>query len=225
MKIAISILILMLAITVHGEIKPEEFLECVKGASFNMSATQTVMGEFVLIDKGDTSAMGRYFLLPPQGTFVTSGDTVKFLKMEELKDPWFSTLIDRNPINRDHLYEAEFVGESVSVVIYDYHSLDINFPNVRMGYDKNVCEPFTMELYWPDSVGHAFPGVNVVKYEFEVTDQFTLAPRRREYLNKHGEVFQILIYNTIETVPWTPADNDIIGLLMGKWNYEDKGKK
>ncbi len=224
MKIVILTLIILLVMTAQGEVKADEFLECVKGSSFNMSATQSVMGEFVLIENGETSAMGKYFLLPPQGTFVTSGDTVEFLKMEELKDPWFSILIDRSPISREHLYEVEFVGDSAGVVLFNYHSNDIQFPNVRMGYDINVCEPFTLELYWPDSVGHAFPGVNVIKYELEVTDQFTLAPKQREYLNKHGEVFQTLIYNTIETVLWTPADNDIIGLLMGKWNYEDKDK-
>jgi len=223
MKKLIILTITLFCFVAYGEMAEDEFFDCVREACMNLAATQSTTGEYLMIDRGDTTS-GLYFLLPPQGTFVTVDDTVEFIPMSDLKDPWFHVWVDRNPLHLDFLYDRVYVGDSASVIQVDYLSKDAQKPNVRIGYDKNVCEPYTMTLFWPDTAKHAFPGADIIYYEFVVTDQYTLAPTLRYYYDKQGETVDAFVYKTVDIVRTTPDDDQIIGLLMGTWDFEKKDK-
>jgi len=221
MKIFALILILLVSTVAFALEKTDhiKFLNCVKETSFNMPPTQSTFGDFIQISRGDTTA-GKYFLLPPRGTFITVGDTVEFVPMSDLDDPWFSILIDRNPISREQLYHTGFSGDSVAFVIFDYESKDPKFPNIRMAYDRNVCEPFSMTLSWPDSANHGFPGADRIYYEFVITNQMSIAPALRVDLDKTGKPVERFIYETVDIIGKTPGDDVIIQFLMGKTELE-----
>ncbi len=223
MKKLFILTMVIICFVAYGEVTEDDFFECVRDVCMNLAATQSTIGEYHSIEMGDTTS-GRYFLLPPQGTFVTVEDTVEFIPMNELKDPWFHIWVDRNPLHRDFLYDREYIGDSASVILVDYLSKDAEKPNVRIGFDKNVCEPYTMTLFWPDTAKHAFPGADVIYYEFVITDQFTLAPTLRYSYNQKGEIVNSFLYNTVDIVRSTPDDDQIIGLLMGTWDFEEKDK-
>ncbi len=215
--------IIFIAFSALGETDPVEFFENLREVVFNLPAAQSFYGDYTFIEGEDTTS-GQYFLMPPHGTFITADDTVKFVAMSEYDDPWFFILIERSPFNREHFYDIQFIGDSASFVLADYLSRDPKKPNISMVYDRNIYEPYSMTLFWPDSVNHAFPGADMIKYELYITDRMSIAPKRRDYFNKADDIVETMIYETIEIPGHTPPDSVIISFLMGTTDLEGKGK-
>lgn len=226
MRYIIIIAILVLSLTVFSntdETNPEDFLRCVRKNMINIGPSQSTFGDFTFIDGADTIS-GRYFLLPPRGTFITLDDTVDFLPMTQYDDPWFHILTNRHPVHDDHYYNIKFAEDSAAFVLFDYLSRDYKEPNIRVAYDRNICEMYSMTLFWPDTAGHAFPGADVIKYEVYIADNMTITPKRRDYLNRKGSIVESFIYETIETPGITPPDSIIIGFLLDENTLQGEDK-
>ncbi len=193
--------------------------QCIQEFSAWIAPTQSTVGQFTWIHGGDTIS-GDFFYEPPHATFITKGDTVEMLQFYSLKDPWFEWWIDFNPLRNLEAYETTLVGDSLAFRIYEHRSKLPDQPNARVAYDKGACEPFSVYFYWPEEAGHGFPGADAIYYEFIVTDMLALAPTKRLYLNKHGEVVDAFLFESVNSVTDSPEDDIIIRKMMEKEPFE-----
>ena len=189
--------------------------QCIQEYSTWISPTQSTAGEYVWI-RGTDTLSGRYFYEPPHATFITAGDTVDVLPFYQLKDPWFEWWIYHNPLRDKKIYDTKLVGDSLSFRIYENESKLPDYPNARVAYDRGSCEPFSIYFYWPKEAGHAFPGADAIYYEFVVTDRMTLAPTKRLYFNRRGEVVDAFLFTTVKSLSDSPEDEEIIRKMMAK---------
>lgn len=207
--------IILFFITLFAE---EDFLECVRAKNIEVGPTQSTKGEYLWIREEDTLE-GYYFYMPPRVLFITNEDTVDLISVDLLHDPWFDWWIMRNPVKNTELFSVVSCGDSGLFSIYDYISLDKNY-SVRVGYYRLSCRPGFALFYFRKELGHGFPGADEIYYEFTFSDAYTLAPKKRAYLNKNKEQVDILNFKTVEKVTDTPTDDEIIMQLLEKLREE-----
>lgn len=191
---------------------------CILEQSSLIAPTQATYGDYRLIDYTG-SYEGRFLYIPPQKTYFSAGDSVFTRDFFSLKDPWFEWWIERNPLRNSDLHKTEFALDSLSFRIYNHISLDADFPCVRMAYDRGSCEPFSALFYWPESAGHGFPGADAIYYEFYITDQLSLAPVKRLFLGRKGQIVEELYFDNIKSARDMPPDSLIAKRLLSREKF------
>ncbi len=214
-KISIVLLVWLSAIFAESD----SLWNCIIENCSQTAPTQASTGEYRWKSYSDTLE-GEFFYLPPQATYLVSGDSIVKIGFFSLKDPWFDWWIERNPVRLGHLYETALVKDSLAFRIYDHKSISAEHPNVRAAYDRGSCELFSALFYWPAEAGHGFPGADAIYYEFTITDQYALAPTKRLYLNRSGDIVDELIFESARSARDTPTDSLIIHKLLSHESFE-----